>query len=115
MGSKGSPAHAYIDGFDHSVWQILLCGSFAAHKSGARAATDVVPIASKKAEGVFWYQPILASASCAADPIGKPHGWENAEDEVQVAVLLLAAAAGATVNVCSGDARIGSYKGWPSC
>jgi glucan endo-1,3-alpha-glucosidase len=109
----GSPAHGYIDGFDHSGWQILMKAFIAAYKSGGRTAADVVPVSGngKNAEGVFWYHPILSTASCSADPLGRPAGAENAEDAVQVAVMLAGPAVGATVNVYSGGALIGSYKG----
>jgi glucan endo-1,3-alpha-glucosidase len=53
----------------------------------------------------------LTTATCASDPIGKPSGWDNAEDVVNVAVILSGAAAGSTVNVYSGGSRVGSMIG----
>jgi glucan endo-1,3-alpha-glucosidase len=108
-----SPAHAYIDGIDHSAWRILLRAFIAAYKSGAREVAQVVPSNSngKDAEGVFWYRPILTTASCASDPLGRPSGAENAEDVLNVAVLLSGPAVGAKVHVYSGGARIGSFVG----
>lgn len=113
-GIEGSPVHAYVDGFDHSGWQILLRAFIAAYKSGGRTAADVVPASSssnKTAEGVFWYRPILASAACASDPLGRPRGAENAEDALLVAVMLAAPAVGAAVNVYSGGEQIASHEG----
>jgi glucan endo-1,3-alpha-glucosidase len=109
--TEGSPSHAYTDGFDHSGWQILLKAFLAAYKSGARSASDVVPTDGKNAQGVFWYRPILATASCYGDSLGKPQGWENADDAVNVAILLSGSAIGATVNVYSGDSLLKSFTG----
>ena len=112
-GIEDSTVHAYVDGFDHSGWQILLKAFIAAYKSGGRTAADVVPASGngKNAEGVFWYRPILANAACASDPLGRPRGAENAEDAVLVAVMLSDSTAGAAVNVYSGGEKIASYEG----
>lgn len=53
----------------------------------------------------------MTTATCASDPLGKPSNWSNAEDAVNVAVLLSGAAVGAKVNVYSGGVLIGSQVG----
>ena len=53
----------------------------------------------------------MTTATCASDPIGKPSNWWNAEDVVNVAVLLSPAAVGAKISVYSGGAMIGSRRG----
>ena len=107
----GANAAAYTDGFDHSGWQALITPFISAYKAGAKDAAEVVPLHGADAAGVFWYRSILTSAPCASDPLGKPSNWENAEDVVNVAVLLSAAASGAKINVYSGGAVIGSHIG----
>lgn len=107
----GAACAAYTDNFDHSGWQALLTPFISAYKAGAKDVDAVVPLNGAKATGVFWYRSILTTATCASDPLGKPSNWSNAEDVVNVAVLLSAAAAGAKVNVYSGGALIGSRTG----
>lgn len=108
---EGSPAHGYIDGFSHAGWQNILAPFISAFKAGAADASAVVPLNGAAATGAFWYHPILTTATCASDSLGKPSGWNNAEDVVNVAVLLSVEAAGATVNVYSGGDIIGSVIG----
>jgi glucan endo-1,3-alpha-glucosidase len=59
----------------------------------------------------FRYRTILSTFNCASDTLGKPAGSENAEDVVNVAVLLSKAGVGATISVSSGDSVIGSFVG----
>jgi glucan endo-1,3-alpha-glucosidase len=53
----------------------------------------------------------LTNATCASDPLGKPSGWNNAEDMVNVAVLLSSDAADSKINIYSGGSLIGSMFG----
>lgn len=105
----GSPAHAYIDNFNHSGWGQLITPFITAYKAGKSNVGDIVPLNGAKAAGVFWYRTILTTATCASDSIGKPSGWNNAEDVVNVAIML--SSAGSTVNVYSGGSKIGSMVG----
>jgi glucan endo-1,3-alpha-glucosidase len=108
---EGSPSHAYIDGFDHTGYQNIVKPFISAFKAGKTSVSDVMPLNGQQVVGTFWYRTILTSATCASDALGKPDGWQNAEDVVNVAVILAAGAAGATVNVYSGGTRIGSGAG----
>lgn len=109
---QGSPCHSYIDNFDHSGWGNNLIAPFiTAYKAGSKNVADIVPSNGKNASGVFWHRTILTTATCASDPLGKPQGWNNAEDVVNVAVLLSSSAVGATINVYSGGSKIGSKVG----
>jgi glucan endo-1,3-alpha-glucosidase len=107
----GAACHAYTDNFDHSGWQALLTPFIAAYKAGAKDINGVVPLNGAKAAGAFWYRTILTTATCASDPLGKPSNWSNAQDVVNVAILLSSAAVGAKINVYSGGVLIGSRVG----
>jgi glucan endo-1,3-alpha-glucosidase len=107
----GAECAAYTDNFDHSGWQALITPFISAYKAGAREIGAVVPLNGAKATGVFWYRSILTTATCAGDPLGKPRNWSNAEDVVNVAVLLAEAAVGAKITVYSGGMMIGSRAG----
>ena len=107
----GANCAAYTDNFDHTGWQALIAPFIAAYKSGAKEVDEILPLNGTAATGVFWYRSILTSAPCTSDPLGKPSNWENAEDVVNVAVLLSAAAVGAKINVYSGGTLIGSETG----
>ena len=107
----GAECAAYTDNFDHSGWQALLTPFISAYKAGAKTSSDIIPLNGANATGVFWYRSILTTATCASDPLGKPSNWSNAEDAVNVAVLLSGAAVGAKVNVYSGGVLIGSRVG----
>lgn len=108
---EGSVAHAYIDGFDHTGWQNIITPFISAFKARKSNAADLVPLNNAQAVGTFWYRTILTTATCASDSLGKPNGWANAEDLINVAVLLSPSAAGATVNVYSGGSKIGTQTG----
>ena len=107
----GSAISTYTDGFNHSGWQNIIAPFIAARKSFSTDPTDVVPLNGAEATGAFWYRTILTTASITGDPLGLPSGSENAEDVVNVAVLLSASAIGAIVNVYSGGTLIGSQTG----
>jgi len=108
---SGSPCHAYTDGFDHSGWQKLITPFISAFKGGATSITSVLPLNGAKAAGVFWYRTILTTATCASDSMGKPSGWSNAEDVVNVAIMLSSAAVGYKINVYSGGTLIATRTG----
>jgi len=108
---EGSPSHAYIDGFDHSGYQNIITPFVSAFKAGKTSAADVLPLNGQQAVGTFWYRTILTSATCVGDALGKPDGWANAEDVINVAIILAEEATGATINVYSGGAKIGTRTG----
>ncbi|KZF21197.1 glycoside hydrolase family 71 protein, partial [Xylona heveae TC161] len=104
----GTPIPAYTDGYDHSGWQHLIPPFIQAVKCGVTDTSDMLPLNGLAVTGAFWYRPLLGSATCPDDSLGKPSGWQNTEDSVLVA--LFSAEAGNTVNVYSNGALIGSYK-----
>src|SRR4051794_11804192 len=56
---QGSPAHGYIDNFNHSAWGTELVAPFiTAYKTGSKSVSDIVPPNGAKASGVFWYRTI---------------------------------------------------------
>jgi len=73
--------------------------------------SSVVPPGSLSAVGAMWYRPILTTATCDSDSLGKPAGWENALDAVNFAVLLPEGTSGVKINVMSGGKLIGSFAG----
>jgi len=99
-----------MDGFDHKAWGTELVAPFIkAYHSGATTVAALTPARSAKVSGVIWYRTILTSATCASDPLGKPRGWSNAEDNVSLAVIL--AAAGAKIYIYSGTKLISARTG----
>ncbi|TFK94672.1 glycoside hydrolase family 71 protein [Polyporus arcularius HHB13444] len=97
----GAPAiQAYSNGFDHTGWQAVLAPFITAYKNGATSISDVTPFG--EFAGAFWYRTLLKSASCSGDGLGKPSGSENAEDLINIAVLLPANTSGVNINVYSG-------------
>lgn len=106
-----SPVYGYKDGFDHLGWSAIIAPFITAYKAGKSSISDIVPPNNAVAAGVFWHRTILTSAACASDALGKPFGWNNAEDVVNVAVMLSASGAGAKVNVYSGGAAIKTMLG----
>ncbi|KAI0720253.1 glycoside hydrolase [Cerioporus squamosus] len=97
----GAPAiQAYSNGFDHTAWQAVLAPFITAYKNGKTSITDVTPFGAFA--GAFWYRTLLRSASCSGDSLGKPSGFENAEDLINIAVLLPANTSGVKMNVYSG-------------
>ena len=107
-GNDGSPSPSNGYGFDHSGWQNIIAPFISAFKNGKGSASDIVPLNGAAAVGTFWYRTILTTATCASDSLGKPAGWANAEDLINVAVILSSAA---TVNVYSGGVKIGTQAG----
>lgn len=98
---SGAPAiQAYSNGFDHTAWQDVLAPFISAYKNGATSISQVTPFGAFA--GAFWYRTILQSASCASDPLGRPQGADNAQDLINIAVLLPANTSGVTIRVSSG-------------
>jgi glucan endo-1,3-alpha-glucosidase len=58
----------------------------------------------------MWYRPLLTAASCANDPLGKPDGWQNAQDAINFAIIL-PDTGNYTINVYSNNSLIGSFPG----
>ncbi|KAI0648825.1 glycoside hydrolase [Trametes meyenii] len=98
----GSPAiQAYSNGFNHTAWQDILAPFIVAYKNNKTSVTDITPFG--EFAGGFWYRPLLVTAKCANDTLGKPDGVQNAVDKLSIAVLLPANSTGMTLRVLSGD------------
>lgn len=110
--STSEATQKYVDDFDHSAWQDVIAPFISAYKNGAKTATDIVPT-NGNFTGAMWYRPLLKDASCAGDYLGKPIGWENAQDTVNFAVMLPADTEEGSVkiNVYSGDNLLESFDG----
>ncbi|KAK8157800.1 glycoside hydrolase [Phyllosticta citrichinensis] len=100
---------AYANGYDHSAWQDVIAPFITAYKNGATDVAAITPFGAFAA--AFWYRPLLASASCSGDDLGKPSGWENALDALNFAVLLPEDTEGVTIKVYSGGNVIASVPG----
>lgn len=96
----------YNNEFDHFGWQILLKSLIVAYKSGSQVLTPC----SQDAEGVFWYRTIFTHSPCVKDPLGRPNNWQQAEDVINVAVILSPDAENMTINVYSGGSKVGTKK-----
>ncbi|KAH8925777.1 glycoside hydrolase family 71 protein [Atractiella rhizophila] len=107
----GSVIGQYTDGYPHDGWQAVLSSFITAYKAGSTSTSSLVPTTSASVVGTFWYRPLLRSATCNGDSLGKPSGWQNAEDTINIAILVAQNAVGGTVNVFSGGAQIASYSG----
>ncbi|KIY62723.1 glycoside hydrolase family 71 protein [Cylindrobasidium torrendii FP15055 ss-10] len=104
---ENSPIPAYTDGYDHAAWQNVFPPFIKAFKEGVTDLTQVVPTEGKVA-GAFWYRPLLTTASCSGDSLGKPSNAASAEDAVNVALYL--AEPGYTVTISSGGSVIAEYQ-----
>ena len=102
---SGSPAiQAYSNGYDHTSWQDVLAPFIVAYKAGKTSLSDVTPFG--EFAGAFWYRPLLKDASCSGDSLGKPQGWENAQDLINIAVLLPSNTSGTSIRVTSGGSVV---------
>ncbi|KAL1649606.1 hypothetical protein SLS58_001663 [Diplodia intermedia] len=108
--STSDATQKYVDKFDHSGWQDIISPFIAAYKNNAKTAADIVP-ANGNFTGAMWYRPLLKDASCSGDYLGKPVGWENAQDTVNFAIMLPADTEGVKINVYSNDQLLKSFDG----
>ncbi|CAF3482461.1 unnamed protein product [Adineta steineri] len=106
----GTNIQTYTDGYDHSGWQKLLPPFIKAYKAGIKDVSSLIPSDGKAVSGVFWYRPLLKSASCINDFMGKPRGWMNAEDNFNLVVLADARASEYTINIYSGYDMLAWYR-----
>ncbi|CAF1248908.1 unnamed protein product [Adineta steineri] len=106
----GTNIQTYTDGYDHSGWQKLLPPFIKAYKAGIKDVSSLIPSDGKAVSGVFWYRPLLKSASCINDFMGKPRGWMNAEDSFNLVVLADSRASEYTINIYSGYDMLAWYR-----
>ncbi|KAK4120665.1 glycoside hydrolase family 71 protein [Parathielavia appendiculata] len=112
---------AVVDGWDHRGWQILIGPFVDALKRGTNegegggGAERVYPLDGKEFAGVFWYRPLLKATKGGVDRLGlgKPKGWEDVEDKVNVVVLLGRESRGWRVRVWSSGRVVGEFEGQP--
>jgi len=86
-----------IAGFEHGAWRGVVAMFVAAIRNGVSDEGGVVPLGGRTVQGAFWYRPLKKDSHCW-NWLGKPRGWEGAEDAVNVAVAL------------RGDVRPGSVQ-----
>ncbi|KAK3904439.1 glycoside hydrolase [Staphylotrichum tortipilum] len=96
--------------WDHGGWKAVLRPVVAALKGG-KGVGEVVPVGGAKVQGGFWYRPLLKVAECGIDRLGlgKPAGWEDAEDAVNVMVAVGKGVQGARVGVYSGGRQVAVF------
>ena len=108
----GAPAiQAYSNGYDHASWQDVLAPFIVAYKNGATSTSAITPFG--EFAGAFWYRPLLSTASCSADSLGRPDGADNARDQINIAVLLPANTTGVTMRVSSGGSVVATLPTQP--
>ncbi|KAL1949763.1 hypothetical protein VTO73DRAFT_8644 [Trametes versicolor] len=108
----GAPAiQAYSNGYDHTHWQDVLAPFIVAYKNGATSLSSVTPFGAFA--GAFWYRPLLKAASCSGDGLGKPSGWQNAQDLINIAMLLPSTSSGVTLRVTSGGTVVATLATKP--
>ena len=106
-----------VEGWGHKGWLGLVGAWVAALKRGARGARGMVPLpgpgGGREWTGVFWYRALVKGVECGVDAVGlgKPDGWEDAEDGVNVVVLLAEGSEGTRVRVVSGGRGVGEFEG----
>ncbi|KAK3688974.1 glycoside hydrolase [Podospora appendiculata] len=109
IGVDNGRVGALVDGYDHSAWQGLFGPFIAAMGIGS---AEMYPAPGDAYVGAFWYRPLLKGVDCEGDRygLGKPSGWEDAEDVVSVAVVLSAGSEGVSVKVWSGGGLVGQFE-----
>jgi glucan endo-1,3-alpha-glucosidase len=101
--------------YNHTAWQQLIKPFITAYKSGSTSASDIVPTTGAAVQGAMWYRPLLKSASCSSDSLGKPSGWENAQDAINFGLVFAADTASGqyVINVytdaAGANTKIGQY------
>ncbi|KAK7703348.1 hypothetical protein SLS57_010997 [Botryosphaeria dothidea] len=109
--STSEATKKYVDDFDHSAWQDVISPFISAYKNDAKDETEILPLNNGNFTGAMWYRPLLKDASCSGDYLGKPIGWENAQDTVNFAVVLPQDSEGVKINVYSADTLLESFDG----
>ena len=61
----------------------------------------MAPQSGTSAVGAMWYRTILKDASCVSDSLGKPSGWQAAQDAVNYAIVLPSDTAGMSIRISS--------------
>ncbi|KAK3348867.1 glycoside hydrolase [Lasiosphaeria hispida] len=106
-----------VHDYDHAGWQAVVGPFVRALKAGGRDVTAVYPAQGKAFEGAFWYRPLLKQAGGGGNDrqgMGKPRGWEDAKDAVNLAVVLPGETAGrVAIEVWSGGSVVASFPGVP--
>lgn len=108
--STSEATKKYVNDFDHSAWQDVIAPFIKAFHDEKTTSDEIVPL-NGTFTGAAWYRPLLKDASCAGDYLGKPIGWENAQDTVNFAVVLPADTEGVKINVYSNGALLESFDG----
>lgn len=110
--STSEATQKYVDNYDHSAWQDVIAPFIDAYKNkDATDVSEILPLNNGNFTGAVWYRPLLKDASCAGDYLGKPVGWENAQDTVNFAIVLPAETSGVKINVYSGEQLLKSFDG----
>ena len=113
----GEEMKAVVDGWDHKGWGAVYKPFVRALKKGVRGAEGVVPVGDggKGFQGAFWYRPLLKGTECGSDQfgLGKPMGWDKAEDTVNVVIMLGEKTVGnrVKIRVSSGGSVAGEFDG----
>ncbi|KAF2136390.1 glycoside hydrolase family 71 protein [Aplosporella prunicola CBS 121167] len=107
--SSNQPIVDVTEGFDHTAWQSIIAPFITAYKAKATTASAITPFGDFA--GSIWYRTLLTTASCSGDSLGKPSGAQNAEDVVNVAVLLPKGTTGTQVKVYSGGSLLKTLDG----
>lgn len=105
-----------VDGWGHKGWQAVLRPWIRALKGGVVTGGEgVVPVVEggRAFAGVFWYRALLKGAECGVDRLGlgKPTGWEEVEDAVNVVVVLGSGQEGVRIRFWSGGVVRAEFEG----
>jgi glucan endo-1,3-alpha-glucosidase len=105
--AAGSPSiQAYTDGYNHTGYKEILGPFITAWKRGDTTTGGIVPNNGKDVQGTFWHHTLLVDGDCSADALGKPDGYENAEDAVSGVILVASGKTSLTAVVKSGETEM---------